>query len=99
MPTYLDVDPATLHLPPARWQGADPGKLARQISRHGASVVGMPTPLVHRDPNGRLKLMDGVTRATRIAKLLPGTPIRVEVIEEKPNADYSTCPTVGDTLP
>ena len=99
MPTFLDVDPATLHLPPARWAGADPGKLALQISRHGASVVGMPIPLVHRDPNGRLKLMDGVTRATRVAKLLPGTSIRVEVIEEKANADYSTYPTVGDTLP
>jgi hypothetical protein len=99
MPTYLDVDPATLHLPPARWQGADPGKLTRQISRHGTSVVGMPAPLVHRDGNGRLKLMDGVTRATRVAKLLPGTLVRVEVIEEKQNADYSTYPTVGDRLP
>ncbi len=59
----------------------------------------MPTPFVHRDGNGRLKLMDGVTRATRVAKLLPGTLIRVEVIEEKPNSDYSTYPTVGERLP
>jgi hypothetical protein len=82
MPTFLNVDPATLHLPPSRWTGADPGKLTRQIAKHGRSVTGMPPALVQRDGNGRLKLMDGVTRATRVAKLLPGTLIPVEVIEE-----------------
>lgn len=30
--------------------------------------------------DGVLELVDGVTRATRVAKLLPGTTIRVEVI-------------------
>jgi hypothetical protein len=98
MPTYLDADPAALHLPSARWQGADPGKPTLQIARHETSIAGMPSPLVHRDGRGRLKLMDGVTRATRVAKLLPATPIRVEVIEEKPTTDYSTCPTVGERL-
>jgi len=41
---------------------------------------------------------DGVMRATRIAKLLPGTLVHVEVID-----DYRTpvghLPTIGDTLP
>jgi hypothetical protein len=99
MPTFLDVDPATLHLPPERLTGADPGKFARQFSRYGLSNVGMPAPWVHRDGNGRLKVMDGVTRATRVAKYLPGVLIRVEVTAEKPNADYSMYPPVGDTLP
>ena len=42
MPVYLDVDPRTLHLPTSRWNGADPGKLTRQLSKHGLSTVGMP---------------------------------------------------------
>ena len=38
----LDVDPGILHLPPSRDTGADPGKLQRQIARHGKSTAGMP---------------------------------------------------------
>ena len=45
-----------------------------------------------------LVLYNGVTRATRIAKLAPGTSIRVEVVGElkRPVGHY---PKVGDTLP
>ena len=32
----------------------------------------MPPILVHEDPDGVLEITDGVTRATRIAKLTPG---------------------------
>jgi hypothetical protein len=96
---FLDVDPRTLHLPPSRWNGADPIKLTRQLSKHGLSTAGMPTPFVHRDGNGRLVLMDGVTRATRVARYLPGMLIRVEVTADMPSDDYSTFPTVGDTIP
>ncbi|MFO0821848.1 MAG: hypothetical protein U0792_01820 [Gemmataceae bacterium] len=99
MAEYLDVDPRTLHLPPSRSRGADPIKLTRQFSRHGRSTAGMPPPWVHRDGKGRLRLIDGVTRATRVAKYLPGVLIRVEVTAEQPSADYSSLPTIGDTLP
>jgi hypothetical protein len=96
---FLDVDPRTLHLPSTRLAGADPLKLTRQFSKHGLSTAGMPPPWVHRDGNGRLKLVDGVTRATRVAKYLPGQLIRVVVTADVPNADYSSLPTVGGTLP
>jgi hypothetical protein len=99
MPTYLNVDPRTLHLPSTRLSGADPVKLTRQIARFGNSTKGMPAAFVYRDGNGRLQLYDGVTRATRVAKLLPGQLIRVEVIADQPKADYSQFPTVGDRLP
>lgn len=99
MPTFVDVDPRTLHLPPSRRDGADPIKLTRQLSKHRLSTAGMPPPWVQRDGNGLLKVMDGVTRATRVAKWLPGVLIRVEVTAEQPNADYSTYPTIGDSLP
>jgi len=44
-------------------------------------------------------VIDGVTRATRVAKFLPGQLIRVEVTDECLGDDYSTFPTVGDRLP
>ena len=69
---FLNVDPRTLHLPPSRWGGADPGKLARQIARYGNRTDGMLPPFAIRGKDGALLLEDGVTRATRVAKLLPG---------------------------
>src|SRR6266853_1800300 len=76
----LDVDPRTLHVPPSRPSGADPFKLHRQIALFGSSTAGMPAPWVYRGSDGELQLYNGVTRATRIAKLSPGTLLRVEVV-------------------
>ena len=45
-----------------------------------------------------LKKADGVTRATRVAKLLPGQLVSVEVIGDYPSPG-SKLPTVGDRLP
>jgi hypothetical protein len=97
-PVYVDVDPRTLRLPWSRRDGADPAKLARQISRHGISTKGMPPPFVYRATDGELVLSDGVTRATRVAKFLPGSLIRVEVIGDL-GVPGATMPTVGDKLP
>jgi hypothetical protein len=99
MPTQLlDVDPRTLHVPPSRLTGADPYKLHRQIAQFGAGMTGMPPPWVHRGSDGELMLYNGVTRATRIAKLSPGTLIQVEVTVRlgKP---VGHLPTIGDLLP
>lgn len=76
----LDVDPRTLHVPPSRMSGADPYKLLRQTARFGASSAGMPPPWVYRGADEALMLYNGVTRATRIAKLAPGASIRIEVV-------------------
>jgi hypothetical protein len=43
-------------------------------------------------------LINGVTRATRIANLSPGTPIRVEVIGKFPKP-FAGEPKIGDLLP
>jgi hypothetical protein len=96
---FVRVDPRTLRLPPGRIDGADPAKLARQIARHGKSVDGMPYPLVVRGKDGVLQLVDGVTRASRVGKLLPGQEITVEVLETRPKLDLSRFPSVGDRLP
>ena len=84
MPEFLDVDPGELYLPPSRRQGADPSKLARQISKHGSSLNGMPTLELVRGKDGHLRINDGVTRATRAAKLRPGELVPAEVIQNLP---------------
>ena len=45
-----------------------------------------------------LVIYDGVTRATRIAKLIPGTLIRVEIVGNLP-APCGQLPVIGDYLP
>jgi hypothetical protein len=98
MADFRDVDPRELRVPPSRRQGADPAKLARQIGLFGRSFVGMPPPWVYEGTDGALVLYNGVTRATRIAKLCPGTRIRVEVIGTLPKA-FAGDPKIGDLLP
>lgn len=78
--------------------GADPGKLQRQIARFGKSTVAMPAIWVYRGSDGALLVSNGVTRATRVAKLLPGETVRVEVIGTL-RRPFSHLPTIGDRLP
>ncbi len=98
MADIRDVDPCELRVPPSRRQGADLFKLQRQIATFGASTVGMPPPWVYEGTDGVLMLYNGVTRATRIAKLAPGTLIRVEVIGKLPKA-LAPEPKIGDLIP
>jgi hypothetical protein len=95
---FLDVDPRTLRLPGSRRSGADPFKLHRQIARFGTSSDGMSPLEVSRGTDGELMINDGVTRATRIAKLSPGTKVRVEVIDDLP-IPVGPFPSIGDLIP
>ncbi len=52
---------------------------------------------VSRGSDGELAINNGVTRATRVARYLPGTLVTVEVIDELP-IPVGGFPTVGDTL-
>lgn len=94
---YRDVDPRELRPPPSR-PVADPVKLSRQIARFGASAVGMPPPVVYEGTDGVLLVYDGVTRATRMARLAPGTLIRVQVVGRIRRA-FGPDPKIGDQLP
>ena len=96
---FLHVDPATLRLPHSRAEGADRGKYWRHVSRHGASLVGMPPLKLVRDGGGLLRINDGVTRAVRAAKMCPGRTVPAEVIAAEPRADFSRLNLVGDRLP
>lgn len=72
-------------------------KLHQQIRQFGSSKAGMPPIVVYEDPNGVLEIFDGATRATRIAKLAPGTTVPVLVIG-KHRKSRKDCKRVGDTL-
>lgn len=98
MPDYREVDPVDLRVSPSRSQGADPAKLQRQIALFGRSAKGMSPLWIYEGSDGVLILYNGVTRATRIAKLAPGVLIRVEVIGRLPRA-FAGEPRIGDLLP
>jgi hypothetical protein len=93
---FRDVDPRELRVPSR--QGADPAKLHRQIAKYGASTAGMPPLTVLEASDGVLVVYNGITRATRIAKLAPGTLVRVEVIH-RVRGPFGSEPTIGDLLP
>jgi len=97
MADFRDVDPADLRLPPSRLSGADPYKLQRQIARFGKCADGMPPVWVYEGSDGVLEIVDVATRATRIAKLGPGSKIRVEVIG-KLRQPRGQNPRVGDKI-
>jgi hypothetical protein len=58
----------------------------------------MPPLEVSRGTGGELVINDGVTRATRIAQLLPGVTVRVEVIDDLP-IPVGSFPSIGDVIP
>jgi hypothetical protein len=98
MGQILDVDPRTLHVPPSRPTGADPFKLQMQIARFGANSAGMPLLWVYEGTDNKLMIWNGVTRATRIAKLAPGKTDRVEIIG-RIRSVVGRRPRIGDLLP
>ena len=94
---FRDVDPRELRVPGSRSGGADPVKLHDQIRQFGASTAGMPPLWVYEAADGVLVVYNGVTRATRVAKLLPGTLVRVEVIG-KLRRGHGGSPSIGDLV-
>ncbi len=58
----------------------------------------MPPPWVYEGTDGELVIFNGVTRATRVAKLTPGKQIRVEIIGQL-RAAFASLPTIGDLMP
>ncbi len=57
----------------------------------------MPPILVYEDPDGILEISDGVTRATRIAKLAPDQTVPVVVIGNY-HRSRAGSPSVRDRL-
>src|SRR4051794_259005 len=95
---FLTVLPGELRVPSSRRAGPDPLKLADQIGRFGGAAIGMPPVQVTLCANGELMINDGVTRASRIAKLTRDATITVEVIDERPTWSLSHLPRVWEVL-
>jgi hypothetical protein len=95
---FLNVDPATLRLPPSRESGADPVKLHRQLARFVVSIAGKPPLIVYRCSDGELVIYDGATRATCVAKFLPKNTVTVEVAG-KLSIPGANRPTIKERLP
>ena len=90
-------DPRELRPHPSR-PVADPFKLARQVSKYGASAAGMPPITVSESADGVLVIYNGVTRATRIARYSAGTLVPVE-ITDRLKRNYAWLPKIGDLPP
>lgn len=97
-PDFRYIEPSELRVPPARSLGADAKKLQRQIAQFGKQIAGMPPLWVYEAADGVLVIYDGVTRATRIARLAPGMPVCVEVIGKLRRA-CGHYPKIGDPSP
>ena len=97
MRDFRDVDPRELRPVTSRRDGADPFKLHLQTAKFGTSAEGMPPLIVYEASDGVLVIYNGVTRATRIAKLTPGTTVKVEVIGQLRKA-YGSEKTIGELL-
>ncbi len=87
---FVDIDPRSLHRPTTRLSGADPYKLQRQIARFGTSLYGMPPLETYRGSDGELVIYNGVTGATRVAKLLPGRLNSVEIVDQAVRIKFRT---------
>ena len=87
------------HAPSAGWptRWGRRREVHRQMARHEQSVAGMPPLEVSRGIDGGIVINDGVTRATRVAKYLPGTLVTVEVTGVLPVA-VGGLPTVRERL-
>jgi hypothetical protein len=97
MPQFRTVDPATLLLSTQRQSGADPVRLHTQIRLFGGSLVGMPPIDVEEDSIGQLRIVNGTTRAVRIAKLSPGQFVVVEIVDSI-KRPFRTTITVSDVI-
>jgi hypothetical protein len=60
-------------------------------------MTGMPPILVYEDPDGVLEIVDGVTRAARIAKLSPDQLVPVIIIG-KYRRSRARSPRIKDCL-
>lgn len=94
---YLEVDPALLHLPGSRRNGADPLKLQRQFSRFGKSTAGMPPLEVSRGSDGALVINEWRYAGDANCPIRARSVGDGEVIDELP-VPVTQLPTVGEKL-
>lgn len=98
MATLIFAAPGSLQLPPNRSEGADPFKLNAQINEFGGDVKNCPPIQVTQGHADALMINDGVTRASRCHLLAPQREVLVEVIDVRPDWDFSHLPTIEEVM-
>ena len=98
MADFRYVLPGLLRASATRPDGADPMKLQDQLNEFGYSATGMPPIEVTLGMNGELMVNDGMTRATRCCMIDMEQAVKVEVIEVRPEWDFSHLPAIAETL-
>ncbi len=68
------------------------------MKQYGADIDGMPPIFVYEDPDGLLEIIDGVTRASRVAKLSPGTFVPVIIIIGRYRKSRANSPCVKERI-
>src|SRR6266576_395883 len=79
---------------PTRQPATNSARPSTASSCGPTELDGMPPVELTRGQDGNLRLNDGVTRATRAAKMRPGELILAEVIATLPNLDVTRTPRV-----
>jgi hypothetical protein len=92
------VQPGLLRVSPMRPEGADPMKLQDQFNEFGFSITDMPPIEVTLGRNDEMMINNGMTRATRCCLMNSEQVVSVEVIETRPEWDFSHLPTIIETL-
>ena len=95
----IEVDPGDLRLPPGRQDGPVAERYFDQVRKFQGKMEGIPLVQVTKGKGGELMINDGVTRATRIYNLSPGTLLPVEVIDVRQNSDLNRLKRVCDVPP
>ena len=81
-----------------RPEGADEMKLQDQFNEFGFSVADMPPIEVTLGMDGQMMINNGMTRATRCYMINSEQSVEVEVIEVRPEWDFTPLLTIAQTL-
>lgn len=95
---FRSVLPGLLRVSPMRPEGADAMKLQDQFNEFGFSASDMPPIEVTLGMGGEMMINNGMTRATRCCMIDSEQPVKIEVIDVRPEWDLSHLPTIAETL-
>ena len=98
MADFRYVLPGPLRVSSMRPDGADGMKLQDQFNEFGFSAVDMPPIEVTLGMGGEMIINNGMTRATRCYMINPDQVVKIEVIEAKPEWNFSHLLTIAETL-
>ena len=98
MADFRHALPGLLRVSSMRPEGADEMQLQDQFNEFGFSAVDMPPIEVTLGMEGEMMINNGMTRATRCYMINSEQSVKVEVIEVRPEWNFSRLLTIAETL-